>query len=137
MKTDIIITELDYTRLCTIINISRQRQSTEFKNIEVLGSEIKRAKKIKSKKITPEFITMNSLIEVSDLETNRLMQLKLVYPGEADFKKGHISVLSPLGSALLGYKIGDTVSFAVPKGEKSVMINKILYQPEANGEFAV
>lgn len=137
MKTDIIITELDYTRLCSIINVSRQKKSTEFKNIEVLGSEIKRAKKIDSKKITPDFITMNSLIEVSDLDTNRVMQLKLVYPNEADFKKGYISVLSPLGSALLGYKIGDTISFEVPKGEKSVRINKILYQPEANGEYAV
>ena len=137
MKTDIIITELDYTRLCNTINLSRQKQSSEFKNIEALGSEIKRAKKVDSKKITPEVITMNSLFEVSDLDNNRLMELKLVYPAEADFNKGHISVLSPLGSALIGYKIGDTISFDVPKGKKSVRINKILYQPEANGEFAV
>jgi len=45
--------------------------------------------------------------------------------------------LSPLGSALLGYKAGDTISFEVPKGEKKIRIERILYQPEANGEFAL
>jgi len=137
MEGEIKITELDYVRLCNLINSAKDKKSMELKNIEVLGNEIKRAKKVDSKKIAPEFVTMNSMIEVTDMDTNKLMILKLVYPGDADFKKGYISILSPLGSALLGYKAGDTISFEVPKGVKSIRINKILYQPEANGEYTV
>lgn len=137
MEGKIKITELDYVRLCNLISSTRDKKSIELKNIEVLGSEIKRARKVDSKKITPEFVTMNSIFEVTDLDTNKLMVLKLVYPNDADFKKGHVSVLSPLGSALLGYKSGDIISFEVPKGVKEIKINKILYQPEANGEYTV
>ncbi len=108
-----------------------------MKNLVVLGSEIKRAKRVDSKKITSEYITMNSVIEVTDMDTNKILNLKLVYPRDADFKKGHISILSPLGSALIGYKVGDTISFEVPKGVKEIKINRILFQPEANGQYDV
>jgi regulator of nucleoside diphosphate kinase len=80
---------------------------------------------------------MNSVIEVSDCDTNKTMELRLVYPKEANFKLGKISVLSPLGTALLGYKVGSEISYAVPKGVKKMKISKIVYQPEANGEFAL
>ena len=135
MKGDIKITELDYVRLCKLINSVRDKKFIEFKNIEVLASEIKRAEKVDSKKITSEFVTMNSMIEVADLDSNKLMILKLVYPNDADFKKGNISILSPLGIALLGYRAKDTIAFEVPKGVKKIRIIKILYQPEANGEY--
>jgi len=137
MVGEIEITELDYVRLCNLISSTRDKKSIELKNIEVLGNEIKRARKVDSKKIPPEFVTMNSIFELTDLDTNKIMVLKLVYPNDADFKKGHVSVLSPLGSALLGYKPGDIISFEVPKGVKQIRINKILYQPEANGEYTV
>ncbi|MBN2213698.1 MAG: GreA/GreB family elongation factor [Bacteroidales bacterium] len=137
MKGDIQITELDYIWLCNLINSARDKQSAELKNIEVLGSEIRRAKKVDSKEITSEFVTMNSLIEVTDLDKEIKMIIKLVYPEDADFKKGFISILSPLGSALLGYKAEDIISFEVPKGIKEIRINKIIYQPEVNGEYTV
>lgn len=137
MKEDIKITELDYSRLCNLINSVKDKRTVELKNIDALGTEIKRAEKIDSKLIDPEFITMNSLLEVRDMDTNKIMILKLVYPANADFKKGCVSVLSPLGSALIGYKEGDTISFEVPKGIKKIKINKVLYQPEANGEYTI
>lgn len=137
MVENIKITELDYIRLANIIQSFKGRNIVEQKNIEFLGSEIKRAKKVESGKIEPEIVTMNSLIEVTDLDTDRKMIIKLVYPESADFKTGFISVLSPLGSALLGYKAGDTISFEVPKGIKKIKIDSIIYQPEANGEYTV
>ncbi|MBN2699402.1 MAG: GreA/GreB family elongation factor [Bacteroidales bacterium] len=137
MKGEIKITELDYARISSLINAFNDRKSRDLKNVEVLGSEIQRAEKVDSRQIAPDFVTMNSLIEVTDLDTNRQITLKLVYPKDADFRKGFISILSPLGCALLGYKSGDTISFEVPAGTKKVRINKVLYQPEANGEFTV
>ncbi|MBN2481969.1 MAG: GreA/GreB family elongation factor [Bacteroidales bacterium] len=137
MKGEIKITELDYVRLCKLINSVKAEKTIELKNIEFLGSEIKRAKKVDSRKIRPEFITMNSVIEVTDMDTQKQMTFKLVYPNDADFRNGQISILSPLGSALLGYKTGSVIAFEVPKGIKKIRINKILYQPEANGEYTV
>ena len=137
MKGKIKITELDYERLCNLFTAVKDQRTVELKNLDALGAEIKRAERVDPKKITPEFVTMNSEFEVTDLDSNKLMNLKLVYPKDADFKIGHVSVLSPLGSALLGYKAGDTISFEVPKGEKKIRINKILFQPEANGDFTL
>lgn len=137
MKGKIKITELDYERLCNLVTAVKDQRTVEMKNLDALGAEIRRAERVDPKKITPEFVTMNSEFEVTDLDSNKLLILKLVYPKDADFKKGYVSVLSPLGSALLGYKAGDTISFKVPKGEKKIRIDKINYQPEANGEYAL
>ncbi|MFO7445148.1 MAG: nucleoside diphosphate kinase regulator [Ignavibacteriaceae bacterium] len=137
MKREIFITELDYERLCNLVNHAKAQKSVEIKNLDALGAEIKRAKIIEPKDIDPEFVTMNSEIEVIDMDNNKEMKIKLVYPKEADFKKGYISVLSPLGSALIGYRKGDMITFEVPAGRKKVKIKSILYQPEAHGEYSV
>ncbi|MBN2612833.1 MAG: GreA/GreB family elongation factor [Bacteroidales bacterium] len=137
MTGEIYITELDYTRLCNLINNVKAQKSVELKNLDALGAEIKRAKRIEPKKIAPEFVTMNSEIVMVDMDNKKEMKIKLVYPQDADFKKGFISVLSPLGSALLGYKMGDVISFEVPAGKKKVRIKSIIYQPESHGEFTV
>lgn len=83
--------------------------------------------------ITPDFVTMNSVLKVCFLSTAKTKDLRLVYPNQADFAKGLISVLSPLGCALLGYKKGDVVNFTAPAGELQVRIDDVIYQPEAHG----
>lgn len=80
---------------------------------------------------------MNSELELMDLDSNRTMKFRLVYPEDADFRQGKLSVLSPLGSALIGYRKGDEISFRVPAGKKKVRIEEILFQPEASGEYAM
>lgn len=137
MNGQIKITELDYERLSGLISRAKTDKSVEFKNLDVLASEIKRAIKVDSKKIEPEFVTMNSVVKVVTVETDRPMTVKVVYPKDADFKKGQVSIFSPLGSALLGYKVGDTVSFEAPKGEIDIKIESIDYQPEASGDFSL
>ena len=61
--------------------------------------------------------------------------VRLAYPEEADAGKGRVSVLSPLGNALLGVRVGDQVSFATPVGERRVRVTGIPFQPEAAGQF--
>ncbi|HOI48314.1 MAG TPA: GreA/GreB family elongation factor [Prolixibacteraceae bacterium] len=135
MKATLQITQLDYVRLNNLIQSLKSTKKEEVHNLETLENEIFQASKVDSKEITPDYVTMNSELEVVDVDTNRTMKIKLVYPHEADFKLGRVSVLSPLGSALIGYREGDQVSFKVPMGLKKVRISKILYQPEAAGEF--
>lgn len=130
----ITVTQLDYLRLTNLIQTLRDNKSVDPEYLKFLGIELKKAAKIDSKSITPDFVTMNSVINVVFLDMGKAMDLRLVYPQNANFSKGLISVLSPLGCALLGYRAGDVVTFKAPKGEQKVRIEKVIYQPEANGE---
>ncbi|BBE16496.1 regulator of nucleoside diphosphate kinase [Aquipluma nitroreducens] len=67
------------------------------------------------------------------METGKTIELKLVYPHEANHEDGQISVLSSLGCALLGAKVGDSISYRTSEGTQTVKIGKVLFQPEANG----
>lgn len=137
MENTIKITKLDFTRLNNLINNLKKSNQVATTDLGYLQAELGRAEKIDSEKIAPDFVTMNSKIEVTDPDTQKVMTVQLVYPNEADFKKGKVSVLSPLGAALIGYKVGSEISFPVPKGTKLMKITKIIYQPEANGMFRV
>ncbi|MBN8706739.1 MAG: GreA/GreB family elongation factor [Bacteroidetes bacterium] len=130
----ITVTQLDYLRLTKLIQTLRENNSVEKVYLQFLDIELQKAIKTDSKLIMPDFVTMNSVMSVVFLDSGRSMKLRLVYPQKANFSEGLISVLSPLGCALLGYKAGDTVTFMAPIGEQKVMINEVLYQPEANGE---
>ena len=78
---------------------------------------------------------MNSILEVKNLDEEESNRFKLVFPGEADIDNGKISVLAPIGTAVLGYKTGDVIKWKVPSGERYYQITNIIYQPEANGDF--
>jgi len=130
----ITVTQLDFLRLTKLIQTIRNNKSVDPVYLEFLGLELQKALKIDSKLITPDFVTMNSVLNVFFLDSGKTMELRLVYPQSANLSNGLISVLSPLGCALLGYKAGDVVTFNAPKGEQKVRIEKVIYQPEANGE---
>lgn len=137
MKRNIIITDYDYLRLGNLIGSIKKIKNDEISNLTFLCKEIARAERINPKEIEPDFVTMNSLIEVVDLDNRKVMTLKLVYPKDADFRNGNISILSLLGSALLGYRVGSIIKFEAPLGERKIRIKSIIYQPEANGVFDV
>lgn len=137
MKRNIVITDYDYVRLGNLIGSIKKTKKEELSNLTLLCEEIARAERVNPKEIEPDFVTMNSLIEVVDLDNGKVMTIKLVYPNEADFRKGNISILSLLGSALLGYRVGSIIKFDAPLGEKNIRIKNIIYQPEANGAFDV
>ena len=129
MENTISITEHDYIKLCDLVRSEKLMHTTEINNLTYLGAEIRRAKRIRAGKPVAGIITMNSVAEVVDLDTGRQMKVKLVYPNEADFRKGNVSVLSMFGSALLGYRVGSIISYKAPGGIKKVEV-KSVYHPE-------
>ena len=78
---------------------------------------------------------MRSTVRLKDLVSGEANTYSLVFPSEADFSQGKISVLAPIGTAILGYKSGDTIEWPVPSGVRKLKIDKILYQPEAAGNY--
>lgn len=137
MDKEIKITVLDYIRLNKIVGNSRKQKNCDLRSLNTLERKISEAVKVDSTRIAPQFVTMNSVVQVLDEGTNKPMTIRLVYPNEADFKKEYVSVLSPLGSSMLGRKIGDTVQFDAPVGIVTIRIQQIDYQPEASGEYQV
>ena len=78
---------------------------------------------------------MNSSVRVSDLVTSKSEVITIVFPSDANYEEGKVSILAPLGTALLGYRVGDVVYWHVPRGIRQLRIDEILYQPEAAGHY--
>lgn len=87
--------------------------------------------------IPDDVVTMNSVFMIVDSQSGQEKELVLCYPEDADPAKGHISVLSPAGASMLGLQSGATASWQTPQGDvHSAVIGRVLFQPEASGEFS-
>jgi regulator of nucleoside diphosphate kinase len=78
---------------------------------------------------------MNSEVYLRNLNTKEEIIYRLVFPEHADANQGWISILAPIGTALLGYRVGDVIEWKVPAGIARLKVEKILYQPEAAGDY--
>lgn len=129
--TKIYITRFDYDRLMKLLN--KKKPHDDFD--KALLYELGRGEIVESKDIPPDVITMNSHVKFRD-EYGDDWDFWLVFPEDADLPKGKISILSPVGCALLGYKIGDKVTIHTPnKGRRDLSVTEILSQPEREGNF--
>jgi regulator of nucleoside diphosphate kinase len=135
MKQRVIYsTSFDRDRLAELIK-SRSRVAKDEPHLRELQHELDRAKVVDPKKIPPDVVTMNSKVLLKDVESGEEETYTLVFPDEADIDEGKISVLAPIGTAILGYRVGATISWKVPAGVRKFEIEKILYQPEAAGDY--
>jgi len=130
-----MVTSRDFNRLTRLLSEESRNSRDNAGNLRRLADELYRARKVEPENVPPTVVTMNSEIEFTDLDSNRGRRLKLVYPRDADISKGKISVTTPVGTAILGYKKGDVVEWEVPAGRKRFLIRDILYQPEASGDY--
>lgn len=128
------ITEYDMERLRELImDADRSNRGKEY--LRNLENELQRGKLVAPKDVPADVITMNSKTRLIDLETKEEMTFTLVFPNEADVRQGKISVLAPIGTAMLGYRVGDTFTWQVPDGMRRLQVQEILYQPEAAGDY--
>ena len=100
-----------------------------------LENELQQAEVVASKKIPKKVITMNSKVRLKDLDSGKEMVYSLVFPGQADITQNKISILSPLGTALIGYRTGDIIEWKAPAGLRRLKVEEIVYQPEAAGDY--
>ena len=131
----IFITDFDLERLEYLIEDTKRRSSRDGKYLEELEQELVKAEVVTPAGIPPDVITMNSRVCLQDIDSGENLVYTLVFPGDADFDNGKISVLAPIGTALIGYRAGDRITWRVPSGIKKLKVKSILYQPEAAGDF--
>jgi regulator of nucleoside diphosphate kinase len=129
MLRKIYITEPDKQKLQKLVD-DQVHDDVNKKYIIELEAELKRAEIVSLGEIPANVITMNSkvLLSIDGMEE----KVSLVYPDEADAAENRISVLSPVGTAILGYAEGDALEWNVPDGTARIEVKKVLYQPEAD-----
>src|ERR1044072_5925173 len=132
--TTIYITESDYQRLSGLIETTRERNGIDKEYLNKLEVEMERAEIVDPRAIPANVITMRSKVRLKDLVSGETNIYSLVFPTEADFTQGKISILAPIGTAILGYKRGDTIEWPVPSGLRRLKVEEILYQPESAGD---
>jgi regulator of nucleoside diphosphate kinase len=129
------ITEFDNKRLRDLLIEARYSGYSGKEYLEDLENELNRAQVVDPKLVPPDLVTMNSRVRLEDLETGEEMVYTLVFPENADLSANRISILAPIGTAMLGYRVGDTFEWEVPSGISRIKIKELLYQPEAAGDF--
>jgi len=131
----IYVTDYDMERLRKLLEGTKKWSQRDREYLEKLEEELDRAIVVPSKDIPGDVVTMNAQIRVRDLDSEKETILRLVFPVDADYEQGRVSILAPIGTALIGYRAGDTVEWKVPAGVKRLRIAAVLYQPEAAGDY--
>ena len=128
----IIISETDLDRLERLIESHAGNDVTGLAELE---AELERAEVVPSKDVPPNVVTMNSKVRFRDALSSDTFEMILVYPRDVDVSGGTISILAPVGSAMLGLAEGDEIEWPRPGGGNlRVRIEKVIYQPERAGE---
>ena len=135
MSKNITLTKTDYERLKALVLVDVDPSDPDKNAFPELRAKLDRAVLVDSKDIDPDVVTVNSQVRIQDLDTGEEKEYTRVYPLAADFSRGKISILVPLGTALLGFRKGDVIEWKVPGGIRKFKVKKVLYQPEAAGDF--
>lgn len=130
---NIIMSSLDVERLEKLIE---SLPDNAFPGKAALEAELARADVVDPHEVPPSVVTMNSKVRFSVISTGEIFNLTLVYPRDLDAAGDKISILAPVGSALLGLSQGDEIEWPKPGGGVlRVRIDEVLYQPERAGEL--
>ena len=131
MNRTIYVTSQDRKRLEDIEQVT---EATDRGDLADLRNELNRAVVVPGEQIPADVITMRSRVRLLDLEQRSVHEYTLVYPGEADLEMGKISILAPVGAAMIGCREGDEIEWDVPAGRRRFRVEAVLYQPEAAGD---
>ena len=132
MDTRVIyITEADMKRLRPLIEGMKNSRD----DLRGLQAELEHARVVAPADVPPDVITMNSKARLHDLDTGEEMIFTLVFPGNASIEHDRISVVAPIGRAMLGHRVGDEFEWEVPAGSVRLRVEEVLYQPEAAGDY--
>lgn len=128
----IILTRLDVQRLEQLID----RMDDKLPGVIALQAELDRAEDVVGHDEVPAgVVTMNSSVHCREQSSGKDYHLTLVYPQDAG-KEGNVSILAPIGCALLGLSVGEQIDWPAPGGKTlKLKLLEVEYQPEAAGDF--
>jgi regulator of nucleoside diphosphate kinase len=120
----IVITESDARRLRGLL-AARATSDHDQEHLVELSAELERAIVFRREEVPADVVTMNARVEVLDVLSGSRRELELVFPAESDVASHRISVLAPLGTALLGYREGDEFDWVMPGGRQRLRVERV------------
>ncbi len=133
--SQIIITAEDYRQLKAVIASNVARCVYGSDRLDELQAELDVAQIVSEAEVPSDVVTMNSTVSLRDLGTDEVETYTLVYPDRADIANHKLSVLAPIGTAILGYRVDDSICWRVPEGWRNLKVEQVIYQPERDGTF--
>lgn len=125
----LVLTAADFERLQRLII------GTDSPEAELLDAELERAQVVPPQEVAGDVVTMNSDVVYEDVSSRQQRQVRVVYPEDVDIDRHWVSVLAPLGSALIGMRVGQQIEWRMPRGVRRLRILGVPYQPEASGHY--
>jgi len=130
VKKGLLLSKADYEIITSVLRGGSEKTSFNRQEATQLEEELKSARLVNTEKMPPDVVRLYSHVKIKDQANGKVMNLTVVPPGKADIKQMKISVLSPIGTALIGYSKGETVRWNVPAGTKTFVILDVVNATE-------
>ncbi len=131
------MSKLDHERLSARIGQAKANTSLSHSQLINLIQRVQGATLLEPTDVPANVVTMNSQVSLTYVDSPKTLTLQLVYPEQADAVRNRISILAPIATALLGQREKEIVELPTPYGTVKIRIDRILYQPEAAGDFSL
>jgi len=125
IKNNLVIRKDDYSLLVSYLNNARRQSTFDRRNAEELTAELKKATLVNKDDFPEDVVRLNSKVRVKAEGKSEEMELILVTPDKANIKEKRISIMAPIGTALIGFRQGQKVKWKVPAGNKTFMILEV------------
>jgi regulator of nucleoside diphosphate kinase len=126
INKELVLRTDDYKLLISYLNGRNGRTAFDRQNAEDLHAELKKAKLVNSDDFPPDVVRINSTVRIKAEDGNKIMEFMLVTPDKADIKAKRISIMAPIGTALIGFRKGQQVNWQVPAGKRTFTILEVI-----------
>lgn len=118
-EVSLLISKDDHQGVSALLNMAPEAMR------ELLQTELDRATVVEANQVPQDVVTMNSQVTYMDLALKKVNKIQLVYPHDANLSEGKVSILAPVGAALLGLRVGQTIDWPMPQGTKQIQVLKV------------
>ena len=125
INKQLIIRKDDFQTIMNYLKQGLARNTFSRRDVEELEAELKKAKVVNKEELPADTVRLNSTVTIKDEREPRLIEVTVVTPEKADIKQRRISIMSPIGTALIGFRKGEKVSWRVPAGKKTFTILEV------------
>ena len=125
INNQLVVMKDDYNLLKTYLNNRSGKTTFDRQNAEDLFAELKKAKLVSKDEFPVNVVRLNSTVRIKPEDKDYVMELMIVTPDKADIKERKISIMSPIGTALIGFRQGENVKWQVPSGKKTFTILEV------------
>ena len=126
INNQLVLLKEDHKLLISYLNGGYGKTAFDRRNAEDLHAELKKAKLVNKDDFPVDVVRLNSTVKITAEGRDEVMELMLVTPDKADIKKRKISIMAPIGTALIGFRQGQKVSWQVPAGNKTFTILEVI-----------